>query len=88
MPVQIDGQTYYRTTEACSRIGIGRATLFRWLKAGILEKRFKDRRGWGIFTEDDLRKIGAEAKRIQVQYITTGDRNGKRGPSWRSAEPR
>jgi len=80
MPINIDGQIYYRTNETCARIGIGRATLFRWLKAGILEKRFKDRRGWGIFTEDDLKKIGAEAKRIQVQYMATGDGNGKRNP--------
>jgi len=81
MPIEIGGQTYYRTNEACAKIGIGRATLFRWLKAGILEKRFKDRRGWGIFTEDDLKKIGAEAKRIQVQYVVTGDGNEKHRPS-------
>jgi len=81
MPVQIDGKTFYRTTEACARAGIGRATLFRWLKAGILQKRFKDRRGWGIFTEDDLRKIQAEANRIDVQYIQDGDRDAKHRPS-------
>jgi hypothetical protein len=69
VPLNIDGRTYYRTPEACSKTGISRATLFRWLKAGILEKRFKDRRGWGIFTEEDLDKIRAEAKRIEIQYV-------------------
>ncbi len=69
MPIDIDGRTYYRTAEACARTGISRATLFRWLKAGILEKRLKDRRGWGIFTDDDLRRIRAEARRIRVEYV-------------------
>lgn len=73
MPIEIDGQTYYRTTEVCATIGIGRATLFRWLKAGILEKQFKDRRGWRIFTEGNLKKLETEAKRIQVEYMVVRD---------------
>ena len=72
MPIEIDGRRYYRTTEACARTGISRATLFRWLKAGILEKRLKDRRGWGIFTEDDLDRIRAEAGKIQIEYLDAG----------------
>jgi hypothetical protein len=79
VPINIDGRTYYRTVEACTKIGISRATLFRWLKAGILEKRFKDRRGWGIFTKEDIDIIQAEAKRIKVQYIATGDEDNETG---------
>ena len=67
MPIEIDGQKYYRTSEACAKAGVSRATLFRWLKAGILEKSYRDRRGWRIFTEDDLSKIQAEARRIKVK---------------------
>lgn len=74
MPIEIDGHRYYRTSEACARTGISRATLFRWLKAGVLEKRFKDRRGWGIFTEADLERIRAEVGRIRVEYVTTSRR--------------
>ena len=70
MPIEIDGQTYYGTSESCKKTGISRATLFRWLKVGILEKRYKDRRGWRIFTEEDLDKIRAEAKRIEVEYAS------------------
>ncbi len=80
MPIEIDGHRYYRTTEACARTGISRATLFRWLKAGVLEKRLKDRRGWGIFTDEDLQRIRAEARRIQVEYVP---RNGPPGPAVR-----
>jgi predicted site-specific integrase-resolvase len=78
VPIRIDGHVYYRTSEACARTGISRATLFRWLKAGILEKRLKDRRGWGIFTEEDLDRIRAEAGKVRVEYLATG---GDRVPS-------
>ena len=70
MPIEIDGQTYYGTSESCKKTGISRATLFRWLKVGILEKHYKDRRGWRLFTEEDLNKIRAEAKRIEVEYAS------------------
>ncbi len=74
MPVEINGQTYYRTSEACVRIGVSRATLFRWLKAGILKKSYRDRRGWRIFTEEDLSNIQAEARRIEVEYTSPEER--------------
>jgi predicted site-specific integrase-resolvase len=79
LPFEIDGHIYFRTAEVCARAGISRATLLRWLKTGILEKRFKDRRGWGIFTEEDIDKITAEAKRINVQYFTTRDKGNQTG---------
>ncbi len=77
MPIEINGRTYYRTSEACAKTGVSRATLFRWLKAGILKKSYRDRRGWRIFTEDDLNKIQAEAKRIEVVYTSPGGANEK-----------
>jgi len=67
MPIEIDEQIYYGTSETCKKIGISRATLFRWLKEGILEKSYRDRRGWRLFTEDDLNKIRAEADRVTVE---------------------
>jgi predicted site-specific integrase-resolvase len=70
--VEIDKQTYYRTSEACKKIGISRATLFRWLKVGILERQFKDRRGWRLFREEDLNKIQTEARRIKVEEYFGG----------------
>jgi len=65
MPIEINGQIYYRTLEACKKTGISRATLLRWLKDGILEKPHRDRRGWRMFTEGDLDKIQAEATRMK-----------------------
>ena len=50
------------------KTGISRATLFRWLKAGVLKKPYRDRRGWRLFTEDDLSCIRAEANKIDIEY--------------------
>lgn len=69
MAVEINGQTYYRTAEVCARAGISRATLFRWLKAGVLKKTYRDRRGWRMFTEGDLNLMRSEAEMIKVEYI-------------------
>jgi DNA-binding transcriptional MerR regulator len=72
MSITIDGKVYYKTSEACKKTGISRATLFRWLKIGILEKYYKDRRGWRLFTEEDLNRIRAEAGKIKTEYSFNG----------------
>ncbi len=64
MPITINGQTYYRTAEACNRAGISRATFFRWLKEGTIEDvAQRDRRGWRLFTQGDVDRIKSEAGR-------------------------
>jgi predicted site-specific integrase-resolvase len=75
--IEINGQMYYKTSEACKKTGISRATLFRWLKIGILEKYYKDRRGWRLFTEEDLSRIRAEARKIEIADSFHGGRNDK-----------
>lgn len=70
MPIEVDGQLYYTTTETCEETGISRATLSRWLKQGILKELRKNRRGWRLFTEDDLNKLKAETGRIEVMKIS------------------
>ena len=77
MPIEINGQIYYRTSEACDRAGISRATLFRWLKAGILKKSYRDRRGWRIFTENDLNEIRKEIRRVEVEYVLPKEQNDR-----------
>jgi len=65
--IEINGQTYYRSSEASTKTGVSRVTLFRWLKAVILKKSYRGRRGWRMFTEDDLDTIQAEASRVEVE---------------------
>ena len=69
MTINIDGNSYYGTLEICKIAGISRATLFRWLKKGVLQKQYKNRRGWRVFTAEDLDKIRKEATRIDIEYI-------------------
>jgi DNA-binding transcriptional MerR regulator len=68
MPRIIDGKTYYGTSEVCSIVGISRPTLFRWLKRGILDKMYRDRRGWRLFSEENLSKIRATVETVDVEY--------------------
>jgi len=64
--VVYDKQKYYRTSEICKAVGVSRTTLWRWVKAGILVDSIKrDRRGWRLFTETDLRMIKEEAQRVR-----------------------
>ena len=70
MTRKINGQVYHRTLEACREVGISRATLFRWLKAGILEATYRDRNGWHIFTTNDLKKLKAESNKVRVEQTS------------------
>ena len=65
MPVKLNGQTYYRTSEACRKAGISKATFFRWLREGVIKDvAHKDRRSWRLFTEQDIERIMNEAGKI------------------------
>ena len=58
MPTKINGVTYYRTTEVCRMIGIGRSTLLRWFNRGLLNDTLhRDWRGWRLFTITDIHRI-------------------------------
>jgi excisionase family DNA binding protein len=69
VPAKINGQLYYSTSETCHKTGISRSTLSRWIKQGVLKRLYRDRRGWRMFTEDDLNKIKAETRKIKVEEI-------------------
>ena len=65
MPLKINGITYYKTNEACKMAGISRATFFRWVKEGAIEDvSRKDRRGWRLFTEEEIEKLKEEANKV------------------------
>ena len=70
MPVTLNEQTYYRTSEVCQIVSISKNTLFRWLKQDILsEAERRDRRGWRLFTEAEIHRLKAEANRININKI-------------------
>ncbi len=58
MPVNINGDTYYRTAEVCRATGISRNTLFRWVRAGsVLGVEHRDCRGWRVFTIEQVEAL-------------------------------
>jgi len=64
MPKEIDGKTYYLTSEACEVAGISRQALFRWIRDGFIEDvELRDRNGWRLFTEEEIQKLKAETNR-------------------------
>ena len=69
MPIEVNGELYYTTMETCQKTGISRATLSRWLRQGVLKELHKDRRGWRLFTEDDLNNLKVETVRIEVEKL-------------------
>jgi len=66
MPVTINNKTFYRTAEAAQIVGVSRSTLLRWFSNGILkDSTHRDRRGWRLFTKDDIKVIETEANHIR-----------------------
>lgn len=83
MPVTLNGQTYYRTSEVCRIVGISRNTLFRWLKEGSVTKvEHRDYRGWRLFTKeqvDAMKKKTSQISTIQlkVNNLSSGQESKK-----------
>ena len=77
MPVLIKGQTYYRTRDVCEMVGVSRSTLLRWISSGLIrDTATRDRRGWRLFTEADIRRIEDEAHKVnQSKSVKVGTFN-------------
>ena len=70
MPIRIDGQVYYRTAEVCQMVGIGKSTLFRWIRQSIIrDAEYRDRKGWRLFTEGELLHLKGETNKIQTNRV-------------------
>jgi DNA-binding transcriptional MerR regulator len=73
MPVIMNGQTYYRTSEVCRMTGISRNTLFRWLKEGIFtEVEYRDWRGWRLFTAAQVDRVKETTSQVSSTRIGEG----------------
>jgi predicted site-specific integrase-resolvase len=65
MPVVIDGKTYYKTADVCRMVGISTTTLYRWFRQDSRrEARHRDKRGWRLFTEEEVQRLKKESSRI------------------------
>ena len=49
VPVLLNNNKYYQTSEAAEIAGVSRSTLIRWIKGGVLkDASHRDRRGWRL----------------------------------------
>jgi predicted site-specific integrase-resolvase len=64
MSIEIGGHVYYRTAEVCGMAGISKNTYLRWVREGVFKDvGHRDRRGWRLFTEEDLARLKGESNR-------------------------
>ena len=50
-------QEHYNLREAAKQIGIAPITLRRWLLGRKVKEVARDRNGWRVFTQSDVRRI-------------------------------
>ena len=70
MSLYVNGQRFYRISEACALVGISRMTFLRWVREGTMrDVVHRDWRGWRLFTEDDLVKLKVKVNCIhKMEY--------------------
>lgn len=65
MPTTLNGTEYYRTAEACAMAGTSRNTFLRWVRQGLFtDVAHRDRKGWRLFTEDDVARLRDEVSKV------------------------
>jgi predicted site-specific integrase-resolvase len=65
MSFQVNGETMYKTKEACQLAGTNVNTFFRWVREGkFADVEYRDRNGWRLFTISDIQRLKANVERI------------------------
>ena len=65
MNVEVIAKACFRTAEACRVAGISKNTYLRWVRMGVIpDVEYRDRRGWRIFTQEEIDRLKIEANRI------------------------
>jgi predicted site-specific integrase-resolvase len=65
MSYLVDGETMYKTKEACKLAGTNVSTFFRWVREGKFDDvEYRDRNGWRLFTSIDIQRLKANTTRI------------------------
>ena len=66
MSFELGGRIFYTTGEACQLAGTSRDTFLRWVREGkFTDVEHRDRNGWRLFTEKDVRKLKARINHVE-----------------------
>jgi predicted site-specific integrase-resolvase len=68
------GQEYFRTQDVCEMAGISKSTLLRWLRSGVVKRTcLRDRRGWRLYSKEDIDRIASVANQVSPEADRNGD---------------
>lgn len=82
MPITINGHAYYRTAEACQMVGITKNTFLRWVREeSFPDVEHRDKRGWRLFTEDEIDRLRQEVNPINTALSSRRSSPVSLGPS-------
>ena len=60
----------YTPAQICEMFGISKSTLFRWIRQSVVrDAEYRDRKGWRLFAEDKLCRLGIETKIIHKNGV-------------------
>jgi excisionase family DNA binding protein len=66
MSVEINGEKFYTISEACMMAGTNRNTFLRWVREKkIPDSQFRDRNGWRLFNEEEIKLLQKKVFQIQ-----------------------
>lgn len=54
----------YRTKDVAEQAGVSKETILRWLKERKVREPDRDRNGWRVFTEEEVRNIVSYANTL------------------------
>lgn len=60
----------YQTKEVIAKLGICRHTLYNWFTKGKIADVAKDRNGFRIYTEADLKRLKAYHDKVLLPAVT------------------
>jgi predicted site-specific integrase-resolvase len=75
MSLEIEGQIFYNTSEACKLAGTSRFTFLRWVKERkITDVGLRNQNGWRLFTEEDIDRLRSKKRVVKVDCPVGRDR--------------
>lgn len=65
----VNDNRYYTMHEVCSRLGVSKSTLFRWIKKDPdFDAQYRDRNGWRLYSEDEIERLDEAYNRLYPRY--------------------
>jgi site-specific DNA-methyltransferase (cytosine-N4-specific) len=53
----MDSDRRYSTRQVADKVGVSKETILRWLRAGKIPEPDRDRNGWRIFSDKEIKEI-------------------------------